>query len=80
MMKSATPIEDYLLTSESKAVKVLLWLLKNRDKDNVVNGTLDYIAMECSVTKVTVNRVFQRLYEQQFLVKLRNSQYQLKKV
>lgn len=79
-MEKASPIEDYLLTSESKSVKVLLWLLKNRNKDNIINGTLDSIALNCSVTKVTVNRVFQRLYEQEFLVKLRNSQYQLKKV
>jgi len=80
VMKSATPIEEYLLSSDSKAVKVLLWLLKNRDKQNIINGTLDSIAVECSVTKVTVNRVFQRLYEQGFLEKIRNSQYQLKKV
>lgn len=79
-MSQATPIEEYLLTSDSKAVKVLLWLLKNRDKENVVHGTLDSIAVECSVTKVTVNRVFQRLYETGFLEKLRNSQYQLKRV
>ena len=80
IMSQATPIEEYLLTSDSKAVKVLLWLLKNRDSKNIINGTLDSIAIECSVTKVTVNRVFQRLYETGFLEKVRNSQYQLKKV
>lgn len=75
-----TPIEGYLMASESKSVKVLLWMLNNRDKDNVIHGTLDSIAASCSVTKVTVNRVFQRLYKQDYLVKLRNSRYQLKKV
>ncbi len=79
-MKTESDIEAYLLTSDSKAVKVLLWLLKNRDKENVVNGTLDSIALDCSVTKMTVNRVFKRLYSEKFLVKLRNSQYQLKRV
>ena len=76
-MSKNTAIEDYLLTSDSKAVKVLLWLLNNRDKENIINGTLDYIAVECSVTKVTVNRVFQKLYAQGFLVRIRNSQYEL---
>jgi predicted transcriptional regulator len=75
-----SPIELYLLTSESKAVKVLLWLLTNRDKHNMIYGTLDSIALECSVTKVTVNRAFQNLYKADFLVKVRNSQYQLKKL
>jgi predicted transcriptional regulator len=75
-----TPIEEYLKTSESKAVKVLLWLLKNRNSENRIYTTLDTIAKECDVTKVTVNRVFQRLYEKEFLIKIRNGQYQLQKV
>jgi len=73
-------IEEYLQISESKAVDVLLWLLKNRDKDNKIYTTLDTIALECKVTKVTVNRVFQRLYEKEFLTKIRNGQYKLNKV
>ena len=79
-MSKATPIEEYMLSSESKSVKVLLWLLKNRNRENTINGTLDSIAVECKVTKVTVNRVFQKLYKEGFLIKLRNSQYQLKRV
>lgn len=75
-----TPIEEYLKTSESKAVIVLLWLLKNRNSENRIYTTLDTIAEECQVTKVTVNRVFQRLYEKEFLTKIRNGQYQLHKV
>ncbi len=79
-MKEQVDVEGYLMTSESKAVVVLVWLLKNRDKDNVVYGTLDSIAEECHVTKVTVNRVFQKLYENEYLKKLRNGKYQLAKV
>ena len=75
-----TPIEDYLKTSESKAVAILLWLLKNRDTNNRIYTTLETIAEECQVTKVTVNRVFQRLYANGFLTKIRNGQYQLHKV
>lgn len=77
---SNTPIEEYLNVSESKSVIVLLWLLKNRDSKNRINTTLDTVAAECKVTKVTVNRVFQRLYEKQFLTKIRNGQYKLNKV
>lgn len=73
-------IQEYLKVSESKAIDILLWLLKNRDNANRVNTTLDTVAKECDVTKVTVNRVFQRLYKKEFLTKIRNGQYQLHKI
>lgn len=73
-------IEEYLMTSDSKVVKVLLWLLKNRDSKNQICGTLDYIAADCNVTKVTVNRVFQRLYKDGFMAKERNGLYTLYRV
>ncbi len=79
-MNDSTAIEEYLLTSDSRAVKVLLWILKNRDKGNVLYTTLDTVALECGVTKVTVNRVFQRLYKEGFLEKVRNGKYQMKRV
>jgi predicted transcriptional regulator len=75
-----TPIEEYLKVAKSPAIDVLLWLLKSRDKENQISTTLDIVASECSVTKVTVNRVFQKLYAKGFLVKIRNGQYQLHKV
>lgn len=80
MAKKITPIEAYLMTSESKSVEVLLWLLKNRDSDNCLNLTLDHVAAECEVTKVTVNRVFQKLYKAGFLAKIRNGLYKLEGV
>lgn len=75
-----TPIESYLKIAESRALDVLFWLLRNRDKENRIHTTLDTVAAECNVTKVTVNRVFQRLYEKGFLTKIRNGQYQLHKI
>lgn len=78
-MKSDS-IEEYLNTAESKSVTVLLWLLKNRDRNNQVVTTLDKVADECDVTKVTVNRIFQRLYSKKFLTKVRNGLYQLHKI
>ena len=73
-------IEQYLKLADSKSLDVLFWLLHSRDENNLVVTTLDNVAVECSVTKVTVNRVFQRLYKEGFLTKVRNGQYQLHKV
>ncbi|MEE8598070.1 MAG: replication/maintenance protein RepL [Dehalococcoidales bacterium] len=75
-----TPIEEYLKLADSRSLDVLFWLLHQRDSDGVVVTTLEAVASECKITKVTVNRVFQRLYKAGFLVKIRNGQYQLKKV
>jgi len=79
-MAEQTPIETYLMTSESKAVMVLLWILKNRDRSNQLNTTFDTVSAECGVTRVTVNRVFQKLYKAGLMTKIRNGQYQLNNV
>jgi predicted transcriptional regulator of viral defense system len=79
-MTDETPIEQYLKLADSKSLDVLFWLLNQRDKDNIVTTTLDRAATECYVTKVTVNRVFQRLYKAGFLVKIQNGQYKLRKI
>lgn len=74
----STPnIENYLKVSDSRALDVLFWLLHNRDADNIIDTTLDAVAVECEVTKVTVNRVFQKLYATNFLKKIRNGKYEL---
>ena len=65
-----------MLTSDSKALKVLLRLLEVSE-EGVLHTTLDKIAAECDVTKVTVNKVFQRLYAEGLLVKLGNGVYRL---
>jgi len=77
---SASPITEYLQIADSRALDVLFWLLNNRDKDNIILTTLDSVAIDCNVTKVTVNRVFQKLYTAGFLKKIRNGQYQLMKI
>jgi predicted transcriptional regulator len=77
---SKTPIEEYLKLADSRSLDVLFWLLSQRDKQNFINTTLDHVAKECNVTKVTVNRVFQRLYKAGFLTKIRNGQYQLEQL
>jgi predicted transcriptional regulator len=77
----STPhIERYLKLADSKSLEVLFWLLHNRDAENFIHTTLENVAAECDVTKVTVNRVFQRLYKEDFLTKVRNGKYQLHKV
>ena len=70
-------VEHYLKLADSKSLDVLLWLLRNRCEGNLIHTTLDKLADQCSVTKVTVNRVFQRLYKEGYLTKIRNGQYQL---
>ena len=77
---SQSTVREYLKLADSKAVNVLIWLLDNRNSKKEVNTTLDTIAKECDVTKVTVNRIFQKLYKEEFLVKVRNGQYKMKKV
>ncbi len=79
-MANQTAIEKYMLISESKAVEILFWLLHNRDSENRLYTTLAHIAAETGVTKVTVNRIFQRLYRAGFLKKIRNGQYQMEKI
>jgi predicted transcriptional regulator len=79
-MMSTKTIETYLKVSDSRALDVLFWLLHNRDEDNIINTTLDAVAAECEVTKVTVNRVFQKLYDRNFLKKIRNGKYQLENI
>jgi predicted transcriptional regulator len=79
-MTKKTPIEEYLLTADSKPLTVLFWLLHNRDQDNMVFTTLNNVAKECDTTKVTVNRVFQKLYKAEFLVRIKDGQYQLKRI
>lgn len=69
-------LEGYLLTSDSKALKVLLRLLEVSE-DGILHTTLDKIAADCDVTKVTVNKVFQRLYLDGYLVKMGNGVYKL---
>lgn len=77
---STPEIEHYLKVADSKSLDVLFWLLHNRDANNKLHTTLDNVSEQCGVTKVTVNRVFQRLYKEGFLSKIRNGQYQLHKV
>ncbi len=73
-------VEEYFRVAESKGVKILFWLLHNRDADNIILATMDSVAEDCKVTKVTVNRIFQKLYAAGFLEKIHNGQYQLKRI
>lgn len=71
----SSELENYLKTADSRALDILFWLLHNRDSVGNVVTTLDSVASECDVTKVTVNRVFQRLYQKGLLIKIRNGHY-----
>lgn len=73
-------IEKFLKLADSKSLDVLFYLLHILDKEYMVYTTLENVAVECKVTKVTVNRIFQRLYKAKFMTKIRNGQYQLHKI
>jgi len=75
-----SPMEQYLKLADSKSLDVLFFLLHSRDEDNIVVTTLDEVSEKCEVTKVTVNRVFQKLYKKGFLEKIKNGQYRLMKI
>ena len=73
-------IEKYLKLADSKSLDVLFFLLQTMTPEYLVYTTLENVAVECKVTKVTVNRVFQRLYKSGFMTKVKNGQYQLRKI
>jgi len=74
------PIEHYLKLADSKSLDVLFYLLQIHTPEKMIFTTLENVAVECKVTKVTVNRVFQKLYTEGYLSKIRNGQYQLHKI
>ena len=76
-MKSK-PIERYMNISRSGAVRVLLWLLNNRDSEGLIKSTLSNIAANTDVTKTTVHSIFTELYKEGFLEKIKNGEYKLR--
>jgi len=73
-------IEKYFKIADSKSVNVMVWMLMNRDNNDRLYVTLDSVAVSCEVTKVTVSKLFQKMYKEDFLVKIRNGQYQLRNI
>lgn len=71
-----TPGQDYLKLADSRSLEILLWIYDSLNEDGTLHTTLDSVAAECGVTKVTVNRVFQKLYKAGYLTRIRNGQYQ----
>ena len=74
---SAKILHSYLKVADSRPVDILLWILRQKDDQDRLYTTLEHAAKQCKVTKVTVNRIFQKLYKAGFMTKIRNGQYQL---
>ena len=72
--------EKYFKLADSKSVDIMVWMLLNRNDDDRLYGTLDSIAASCDVTKVTVSKLFRKMYKAGFLAKIRNGQYQLENI
>ena len=70
-----TPGQDYLKLADSRSLDVLLLLWGFKDAEGNLYVTLDEVAGQVNVTKVTVNRVFQKLYKANFLKKVKNGHY-----
>jgi len=77
MIPTTVDLSTFLKVAESKAVDVMLWMLEHKDEHNRLYVTLDFLSIECGVTKVTINKLFQKLYKFGFLKKIRNGQYML---
>jgi len=73
----AKTLADFMGLAGNKSTDVLAWIIKNKDHKNLVVGTLDEIAADCGTSKVTVSKIFQKLYKHQFLKKIKNSRYLL---
>jgi Mn-dependent DtxR family transcriptional regulator len=70
-------LEQYFKTADSRSLDVLFWLLRNQDNIGNLVTTLDFVASECNVTKVTVNKTFQKLYKAGYMQKICNGHYRL---
>ena len=71
---------EYFSCAGGKSVRVLRWLLENKDEFSQIEGTLDEIALQTGVTKNTVNSIFQKLYAEGFLERIQNGYYQINKI
>lgn len=70
-----TPDQEYLKLADSRSLDVLLLLWDFKDAEGNLYVTLDEVAGQVNVTKVTVNRVFQKLYKAGYLTKVKNGHY-----
>lgn len=73
----AKVLAEYIGVAGTATNNVLAWLIRNKDSNNRIVGTLALIAEECGTTVPTVSTLFQKLYKKEFLKKVRNGVYML---
>ena len=78
MNRAITKYTEYLLTAESKELRVLVYLREIRTSDSAIVTTLSEAADSCGVTKATVNKVFQKLYKSGYLRSVSRGRYTLR--
>jgi predicted transcriptional regulator of viral defense system len=80
-MRQNLPVyTKYLLTAESKELRVLVYLHGKKENNGSMSVTLTSVANGCSVTKATVNKVFQKLYRTGYLQRVSRGSYILKDI
>jgi len=73
----AKMLAEYIGVAGTATNNVLSWLIKNKDSQNRIIGTLSFIAKECNTTVPTVSTLFQKLYKRNMLKKIQNGIYML---
>ena len=73
----ANILAEYIGVAGTATNKILAWLIKNKDSNNRIIGTIAGIAEECGTTTPTVSNLFQKLYKKEFLRKVQNGIYML---
>ena len=73
----AKTLAEYIGVAGTATNTVLAWLLKNKDSNNRIVGTIAIIAKECGTTNPTVSNLFQKLYKKCLLKKIHNGVYML---
>jgi hypothetical protein len=70
-------LAEYLKIKGKSKIKILEWLLRNKDKDNYISSTLARVSAECNVTIPTVVSVFNILYKNKLIEKKSKGLYKL---
>jgi len=73
----AKTLAEYIGIQGGAAGKVLAYIIKSKDSNNIVHGTIREIAEKLEISPVSVNSVFEKLKKKNLIRKIRNGNYYL---
>ena len=73
----ARTLADYFEINGGSSTQVLVWMIKNKDPNNRIIGTVRSIAEAVGVTHPTVTEVLKKLREKNFIHRVQNGVYML---